>query len=802
MSTVLDEKRTPLAPSIQALLDALRARIRQYVWVEGVASGVAWLGFAFWASLAIDWFFEPIAPIRVILFLAVAAVLLWIVVKLIVHRAFVPLTDGNMATVLERRFPTLDDSLLTAVILSRRDLSHDGYNPEMFERTCDEATERVRDVRLSEVFNPVPLRRAVLAAVLLMISILMFVIVAPRAFGTWSRRTLGLSDELWPRLCKLEMPEGFSNGVRKVARGSDVEIAIRAVPAAGGKFVIPRDVEIRYRDEGGARGRAMMDKVGQADSAKDDFQEFIYTRRNVLSPIRFDIQGGDASLNDLRIEVVESPNIDRWTLDCEFPAYTGRERRRLPVTGVMPIPQGTRVTVHALANKPLDRVQIDRAADDAKAGTPIVLAAKQLSTDRRQFDCPLGSLDKDTTLLVTLFDADGIKSREAIRLGLVAVPDQPPQIAAALDGIGSAITPKARIAVAGRATDDYGIGKLWFAHGVEQQPPAITPIGKAAAKPADALPERNLEGQGLEVESLNLKPGQKFQVSLKGSDLCTLGREPNIGSSEQWLLDVVTPEQLRALLESRELVLRQRFESIMQEMTETRDVLARAKMEGLPAPDSTSADKSSKITQEGDPKDNQQNPSGDEKTAPKNERLDKPNNNSSSGNEPGDEPSDHGKALSPEKQLTMLLFRVQGVSTNCLKSTQETAGLAEAFDDIRKQLVNNRVDTEELKERLQSGIADPLRQIAGEMLPELERRLETLQTSLEQSKFDPALRDRAKTQADAVLLAMQKVLDRMIELEDYNQMVELLRDVIKQQDQLRTQTEQRQKQKIRDLLKE
>ena len=70
--------------------------------------------------------------------------------------------------------------------------------------------------------------------------------------------------------------------------------------------------------------------------------------------------------------------------------------------------------------------------------------------------------------------------------------------------------------------------------------------------------------------------------------------------------------------------------------------------------------------------------------------------------------------------------------------------MAESFDDIRKQLVNNRVDTEELKERLQSGIADPLRKIAGEMLPELERRLELLQTSLEQSKFEPELRDQAK----------------------------------------------------------
>ena len=201
---------------------------------------------------------------------------------------------------------------------------------------------------------------------------------------------MGLSDELWPRLCKSGNAEGFADGVRKVARGSDVEIAVRAVPVADGKFVIPREVEIRYRDEGGARGRAIMDKVGQADPEKDAFQEFTYTRRNVLSPIRFDVQGGDASLNDLRIEVVESPNIDRWTLDCEYPAYIGREKRSLPVTGVMPVAarhagdgscRGEQAAWSACKSIAL--------SDDAKTGQPTVLDAKQLSADRRQFDYTL-----------------------------------------------------------------------------------------------------------------------------------------------------------------------------------------------------------------------------------------------------------------------------------------------------------------------------------------------------------------------------------------------------------------------------
>ena len=88
------------------------------------------------------------------------------------------------------------------------------------------------------------------------------------------------------------------------------------------------------------------------------------------------------------------------------------------------------------------------------------------------------------------------------------------------------------------------------------------------------------------------------------------------------------------------------------------------------------------------------------------------------------------------------------------------------------------------------------------MFPELERRLDSLQSALADVKLAASARNNAKTQADAILLSMRQVLDRMIELQDYNEMVEILRDIIKLQEQLRQQTEERQKQKIRELLKE
>ena len=129
-------------------------------------------------------------------------------------------------------------------------------------------------------------------------------------------------------------------------------------------------------------------------------------------------------------------------------------------------------------------------------------------------------------------------------------------------------------------------------------------------------------------------------------------------------------------------------------------------------------------------------------------------------------------------------------------------GLAEAFDDICKQLINNRIDTEELRDRLRGGIAQPLRRVAEQMFPELERRLEALSPKLDDPRQGPLLRDRAQQQAEEILVAMRHVLDRMIELESFNEVVELLRNIVEKQKNSTKRPNNGTKQKLRDLLKE
>ncbi len=245
---VHDELR--LAPVIRAALVGLRRRIRQYVWIEGLSAAVAWLGAAFWLSLAVDWLFEPPKAVRGAVAAAAAIGLAVVFVRWIGRRAFVRLSDSNMAMLLERRFPQLGDCLLTAVVLAPRQRDASNCDPDMLAHTCSEAGRRLAGVELRRVFNFAPLRRSLLAAAALACAAAALAVAAPEALGVWARRSLSLSDELWPRRTHLAVPD-FEKGPVKVASGGDFEVLVRADRKMP---LVPETVDVRYRTDDGVRG--------------------------------------------------------------------------------------------------------------------------------------------------------------------------------------------------------------------------------------------------------------------------------------------------------------------------------------------------------------------------------------------------------------------------------------------------------------------------------------------------------------------------------------------------------------------
>ncbi len=833
-----------LDDSIHGALAALRRRIRSYVWIQGLAMVVATAGVVFWISLAVDWFFEPSLLLRKLLLGAAVFSIAVVAYRAIGRRAFVPLPDRSMAILLERRFPEFDASLLTAVELTARPPDLNDCNREMLAATCRAAAEPMAGVRLGIVFNWGPLRTAILAAAIVAGGTAAFGVSLPDSLAVWFRRAVLMSRELWPRRTLLTV-EGFSDGVARVARGADFTLIVNA--DLEGRHV-PRSVRIEYRPEGARRLDATMIREGQAVAGRDRFQAYSYTFRGILAPIDLDLRGGDASIRGLRIEVVDAPTLVRLEAECHYPDYMRRAPRNVPVAGVVPIPLGTQVTLRAEANKRLTEVELvsgettqlvaspmtrslheiialwrdaarayrggrvttdgteqlkaaavqllqlhdqagrrlaGRLPDDSlrellgtieAARKDILLSADGqtngptalpmedhlrdlLETVGRLMSFPrfvyhLQPIRETKTLELVLHDADGIKSHQPIRLVLSAVEDQPPQPVIQLLGIGSAITPQARLPFRGQVQDDYGVERVWLEYAVEGLEPR-----QQTFRQIEEIATQVPVDEAFEVDPLRLQPGSKILVTISARDRCALGAGPNVGSGDHWMLDVVTPEKLRAMLEAREIVLRQRFETIVEDVRGIRDTLA-----GLSL--------------------------GDESTQP------------APVGSPATEPGDSEQHDTAQRRSAVRLLRIQRSRQNGQKDSHETAGVAEAFEDIRQELVNNRVYTEELRIRIEDDIVAPLGRLVAQNFVQLDEELARLEDRHDDRRQSPGLRDGAVAQTDTILAIMQEVLSRMVELEDFNEAVQLLRSIIQEQEQLREAVRDRRKEKLRQLLED
>src|SRR5262249_35823254 len=164
-----------------------------------------------------------------------------------------------------------------------------------------------------------------------------------------------------PRRTRLAVEGLTDQGRVKIARGSDWHLVVKADAAAD--RVIPEIVEVRFSTAEGARGRENMSREGVVAPGTAPFQPFAYTFKSVLAPLQFYVLGGDDRQGPYYLDVVDSPTISRMTLRCEYPAYTRRAARDIPVAGTMQLPRGTQITILAEANKPLVSVQIDDVAD-------------------------------------------------------------------------------------------------------------------------------------------------------------------------------------------------------------------------------------------------------------------------------------------------------------------------------------------------------------------------------------------------------------------------------------------------------
>lgn len=822
-------KQPPLAPRIRSLLRGLRWRIRLYTLVQGLALLVCWIAIMFWVVLFFD--FVPVRfgatelpmVVRAGLLVFVGVGSAYILYRWVLRRTFASLADHSMAILLERKHGQFHDSLLTAVEMHEHPDHAREFNADMLEHTGAEALASAPDVRLRRVFRWMPLVWSCLAAVLLGGSLGLFAALDAHGenFEQAVDRIYLLDDRPWERLAYLEVvgitrwtidyqppdPDEKIDAAKDyrprlspvqvpfdddktvyVASGSNPRLAVRAEVI---EHEAPGDVVLWWRTDNN-RGRKPL--TAEPES-RDGYQYYTLTQsplKAIDKSLRFEARGYDFRTPEHRIEVVKAPQIS----DVEFiyarPDYLVDEERSIfqtirgPLIAGTQVPRGSRVTLVATANKRLIEAYVYDLAtkrteliDCLAEGEQVrVIKGQQGQPDRTEIRYVIENLTRDVALEWMLVDADGLVTETPHPMGLTVRDDKPPQVEVAVRGIGSAVTPDVRFPIAGRIADDYWIDRAWLEVQVGSNTPRqlAVPIQRGTFDEEqmalfDVKADDNVhhwidmrDERNREENPLQLTPGDKITIATVAGDRYDLDgfdleANPHVGVGDRYQIDVVTPDELLSILERRELEMRRRLEQIVEEITQMRDSLVRVKTDI--AAISTAAD------------------------APEDEPTE------DAAAEPGD------KKLSPEeaarREEALRRLRVQQAVNQSEKSRGETRDVARNLLNVVDQLENNRVDTDDRQERLRDQVANPLLALVAGEFPQLDNRLAALNDSVNAPspldvKSATEVADNAIAQADDVLLKLDGVLQKMLDLETFNELIELVRALIDEQDELTDET--------------
>ena len=809
-----------LAPRIRDLLRGLRWRIRAYTLVHGVCLAVCWLVGMFWFALLCDygpvWMGASEMPrvARAIL-LGIAGVgAALILYRWVVRRTFVHMADRSMAILLERQHGQFRDSLLTSVEMHEHPDHASDFNQQMLAHASEEALANAGYVRLHRVLRWQPLVQAVCAAILAAGSLIAFAAYpgSQESFNTAAQRIVLLNDQPWrrmallrvegvtrsayeydqpdssetnalskdrPRLVTVEVPFDEQRAV-KVSSGSKLTLLISADIR---NHTRPNDVTLFWKTPKGNTREAMVE-----GDTRDGWLEFVYSESplsGLTEAVEFSALGYDYRTKPYKIDVVPQPAILDVQLRYDRPKYLVDEARSVfqsvetPLIAGTLAPRGSKVTFVATANKPLQTVFVYNL--ETKQTEVLELGGAT------EVFYSVENLERPISMEWMLVDTDGLVNDSPHNVALGVKEDEPPKVSVAVRGIGSAITPNAMFKLTGKISDDYWLDRAWLAVEIGEAKRQLPmefkrggfdedEIADLGLRPGDNVHQRIdlREERNRDTDPLVLQPGDKLTIGAVASDLFDLdgfnpAGNPHAGLGDQYQIEVVTPDQLLSLLERRELELRRRLEQIVEELTQMRDSLVRVKNELSAENPADSAEETAEdraVTQ---------------------------------SSEPGDNP------LSAEEKhrrtVALRRLRVQRSVNQREKSRGETEGVGRALLDVVAQLESNRVDTEDRKERLSEQVAAPLLELVADDFVELDDRLAVLNTRVnsaeELDRQQAAVAtDHAIAQTEDVLLKLDNVLAKMVDMETFNELIDLVRGIIEDQDALTEETKTQRKKQL------
>jgi hypothetical protein len=364
-----------------------------------------------------------------------------------------------------------------------------------------------------------------------------------------------------------------------------------------------------------------------------------------------------------------------------------------------------------------------------------------------QFELPLGQLRNNMLVEFRAWDEHGHSATEIAQFVLTIVEDQLPSAELVLEGIGTSVTPLARIPFNVVAKDDHDIKDVLSRLVVSDKSPIdkllpFVPSGEMTGE----IDLRDLRDQS----NVAIQPNEVLVVSAQTNDYYDLDDSERRVSSNSIPLTVVTQDEMLILLDRRELDLRNRLEQVITELVQLTSLLEKNRSQDKPA-----------ATEQ---------PTAEDDT-------------------------------NVAADFRMHLIRVQEAKIQAEKSENEVTGIATQVASLIAELVNNRIDSKDRQIRLEENIRQPLLDVIGQEFKSLIVELKASEVELRDSKFSVERLEKSIDLNDKVIARLNEVLKSMLDIQDFNEVVDMLRDILQRQNELLEKTKQQQKSRALDLFK-
>ncbi len=463
-------RATRPTPGIDALLARLRARVTRQVWLHGLGSVAVVAALCLLCAFALDWWLHLPVAVRWIELATVIGLPTFVLWRELVRPLARRPDRTGLAVLVERAHPSLDELFVSAV-----QLAHDpdpSGEPELVAAVIDSAEARARTISLDPVLAPRgPRRRALGGAVAA--ALVLFVMAANAdSAGVFFARLFG-ADVHWPQRTHLaiEIPSSSlpanstlasattANGApaeapdieRKVARGSDVQIIVRA------EGEVPDEVTLHFQDG------------HKAVLAAGGGPEFRTVLRSVQSDVEFYATGGDDQDEHPRalLHVLQPPDVAGLCVEIHPPAYSGLPARTEFERDVEVL-VGTDVVVHVLTD-PLTAtgharlLPEDRVVELSKQPFPPTPGETESGAAPRD---GLGFAlhpEKSLRYRFELTDSTGLSNPDPGLFGITVIEDRAPEVEILSPGRGDFDTVVGGLMpLRVRAEDDFGVAHVSY----------------------------------------------------------------------------------------------------------------------------------------------------------------------------------------------------------------------------------------------------------------------------------------------------------------------------------------------------